>query len=124
MESQHQKWVNLSYLALSLVVGYLVFALSAKIVGTYDLEARVRNVELIIRGISIVAAGLLFLLLWRNDRANQFMNEVVVELSRVTWPTQKETASATFLVLIMVLISGVVLGLLDYLWTAVIKLII
>ncbi len=124
MESQHQKWVNLSYLALSMVVGYLVFALSAKIVGTYDLEARVRNVELIIRGISIVAAGLLFLLLWRNDRSNQFMNEVVVELSRVTWPTPKETASATFLVLIMVLISGMVLGLLDYLWTAVIKLII
>ena len=124
MESQHQKWVNLSYLALSIVVGYLVFALSVKIVGTYDLEARVHNVELIIRGISILATGLLFFLLWRNDRANQFMNEVVVELSRVTWPTPKETASATFLVLIMVLLSGMVLGLLDYLWTAVIKLVI
>ena len=119
--SQYQKWVNLSYLVLAVIVGYIVFQLSAKTVGIYDLETRLHNVDLIVRGISVAVAGILFFVLYRNDQANQFMNEVMVELSRVTWPTQKETSSATMIVIIMVIISGVVLGLLDYLWTTLLK---
>jgi preprotein translocase SecE subunit len=121
MESNYQKWVNLSYLAVAILLGYLVFSLAAKVVGIYDLETRVRNVELIIRGLSMVAAGILFLVLYRNQQANQFMNEVMVELSRVTWPTQKETINGTIVVIIMVIFSGLVLGLLDYLWTTLLK---
>ena len=121
MESQHQKWVNLSYLAVAALFGYIVFFFGLRIAGTWDLEARVRNIDLIIRVLSIVFGALLFLVLYKNEKSNQFMNEVVVELSRVTWPTQKETSSATFIVIIMVLISGVVLGFLDYVWIALLK---
>lgn len=121
MEGQHQKWVNLSYLALAAVVAYVVFAVSVQLVGAYDLEARVKSIEWIIRGLSLVAAAAVFFGLSRHQQANQFMNEVVVELSRVTWPTQKETASATMIVIIMVVVSGMVLGLLDYLWTTLLK---
>lgn len=121
MESQHQKWVNLSYLAVAVLVGYIFFALSFKLIGTYDIEARVRNIELIVRVLSIVIGAILFLVLYRNDRANQFMNEVVVELGRVTWPASRETASATGIVIVMVLISGLLLGFLDYVWTALLK---
>jgi preprotein translocase subunit SecE len=121
MESQHQKWVNLSYLAIAILFGYLVFSFSGKIVGAYDLEARIRNIDLILRGVAILAGALLFIGLYRNDRTNQFMNEVVVELSRVTWPTQKDTSSATMIVIVMVLISGMVLGFLDYCWIQLLK---
>lgn len=121
MENQYQKWVNLSYLALAALVGYVIFALSLKVVGAYDLEARVRDIDLIVRGVSLGIGGLLFFLLYRSEQANQFMNEVMVELSRVTWPTQKETSSATAVVIIMVIISGIVLGILDYVWVAVLK---
>jgi preprotein translocase subunit SecE len=121
MENQYQKWVNLSYLALAAIVGYIVFEFAFKMVGIYDLETRVRNVELIVRGASLLLGGIVFFGLWRSDQTNQFMNEVMVELSRVTWPTSKETANATFIVIIMVLISGMVLGLLDYFWTLLLK---
>lgn len=121
MESQHQKWVNLSYLGLAVLVGYVVFSTAGKIVGTYDLEARIRNIDLILRVISVAIGAILFICLYRNERSNQFMNEVVVELSRVTWPTQKETTSATLVVIIMVIISGMVLGFLDYCWVQLLK---
>ncbi|OFZ85855.1 MAG: preprotein translocase subunit SecE [Bdellovibrionales bacterium RIFOXYD1_FULL_55_31] len=52
------------------------------------------------------------------------MNEVMMELSRVSWPTQKETSSATMVVVIMVMISGMVLGFLDYLWTELLRLVV
>jgi preprotein translocase subunit SecE len=121
MESQHQKWVNLSYLALAALVGYVVFTATSKIVGAYDLEARVKNIELILRVVSVAAGAILFTVLFRNNRSNQFMNEVVVELSRVTWPTQKDTASATMIVVVMVVVSGMVLGFLDYLWVRLLQ---
>lgn len=124
MESQYQKWVNLSYLAVAALLGYLVLTLTNKIVGTYDLETRVRNIELVVQVGSVVCAGILFFILYRNDKANQFMNEVMLELSRVTWPAPKETHSATFVVIIMVLISGLALGLMDYVWTSLMKLIL
>jgi preprotein translocase subunit SecE len=124
MENQYQKWVNLSYLALAALVGYLVFAFAHQIAGVYDMETRFKDIDLIIRGVSLVAAALVFFILFRHEQANTFMNEVVTELSRVTWPTQKETSSATIVVIIMVLISGVVLGFLDYLWTRLLQLIL
>jgi preprotein translocase SecE subunit len=121
METSNQKWVNLSYLAAAALLGFIVFTLGLKVASAYDLEARIRNIDLIIRMASVGIAAILFLILYRNERSNQFMNEVVVELSRVTWPTQKETSSATFIVIVMVLISGMVLGLLDYAWTKLIQ---
>jgi preprotein translocase subunit SecE len=124
MDSQYQKWVNLSYLAVAALLGYVIFALGLKIGGTYDLEARVRNFELVLRGASLLVGGLLFLILYRNQKSNEFMNDVVAELVRVTWPTQKETTSATFIVIVMVLISGVVLGLLDYVLTRLLQMVL
>ncbi len=124
MDSQNQKWVNLSYLLLSVLLGYIVFAFGLKLMGAYDLEAKVKNFELILRVLSLLVGGVLFLGLAKNDQANQYMHEVVVELSRVTWPTQKDTVAATFVVIIMVLISGVVLSLLDYLWTKLIQMVL
>jgi len=37
MESQFQKWVNLSYLALAILLGYIVFAASMQLGGLLDL---------------------------------------------------------------------------------------
>ncbi len=121
MESQYQKWVIGSYLAVAALVGYLTFAISLKITGTYDLEAHVRHLDLYIRGFAFLAFGAVFLVLYKNNQANQFMNEAVTELMRVTWPLPKETASATLIVIIMVLISGMILGLLDYSWTKLVQ---
>ncbi|MBI2712066.1 MAG: preprotein translocase subunit SecE [Bdellovibrio sp.] len=121
MESQHQKWVNLSYLLAAVLLGYIVFSVAGKVVAAYDLETRVRNVELILRGASVGVGALLFIGLYRNQQANQFMNEVVVELSRVVWPPQKDTTSSTFIVIIMVLVSGLFLALLDYTWVQLMK---
>lgn len=124
MENQHQKWVTLSYLAVAALLAFVALQLGQKLVGAYDLEARVRNAELLLRGFSVLAGLVLFIALYRSEQATQFMTEVVVELSRVTWPTRKETSAATVLVVIMVVISGLFLGLLDYLWTVLLRWVI
>ena len=124
MESQQQKWVNLSYLAVSLLLGYLVFSAGMYAGGAYDFEARVRHFEIWVRGASILAFAALFFGLYRNREVNKFMNEVMVELSRVSWPTQQEAGASTFVVVVMVLISGVVLWVLDNVWVALLKFVL
>ncbi len=124
MENQQQKWVTLSFLAASALVAFLIFSFGEQIAGFYDLEARMRHAELILQGLSIALGLGLFLFLYRSDVVNQFMSEVVVELSRVSWPSQRETRAATILVIVMVLISGLFLGLLDYFWTVLLKWVI
>jgi len=121
MENQQQKWVTVSFVAVSALLAFLLFSFGQKLSGAYDLEARFHNAELILLGIAVLSGLVLFLALNRSEAINQFMAEVVVELSRVSWPTQKETRASTVLVVIMVVVSGLFLGLMDYLWTVILK---
>ncbi len=120
-QSQHQTWVNFSYLALAVLVGYLFFAFAGQVVVSFDLESKVRSLDAILKGLAFLVSLACYFGLTRNDSANQFMNEVVAELARVTWPTALETRDSTVIVMIMVLISGVILGFLDYCWIQMLK---
>lgn len=117
MENQRQKFVLISFLAGAALFGYLILILLFQAAGTFDLEARIPHFDLVVRGISVFSGLVLYIYFYKSERVNQFMNEVVAELARVTWPTQKETSNATVVVLIMVTISGVFLGGMDALWT-------
>ncbi len=121
MENQNQKWINLCFLASAALLGYIVSQAGGKIIAIYDLETRIRNVELFLRIASALTGAILFIGLYKSEKANQYLSEVITELSRVTWPAPKDTGSATFIVIIMVIISGIILGLLDYCWVQVMK---
>jgi preprotein translocase subunit SecE len=121
MENSNNKTVMIVFGAFSALIAYVAFAGLFKLAGVYDFEAKIKNIDLVIRLSSMGLGVLLFFILYKNDTANQFMHETVTELSRVTWPTNKETLSSTWVVLIMVLVTGMILGLFDKFWTLVIQ---
>jgi preprotein translocase subunit SecE len=47
-------------------------------------------------------------------KTRQFLQEVKMELKRVTWPTRKETIGSTVVVIILVLIISFFLGIVDF----------
>jgi preprotein translocase subunit SecE len=47
------------------------------------------------------------------DKVSQFLREVRVELSKVTWPTRKDTLASTSVVLVIVILIAAFLGLVD-----------
>ncbi len=53
--------------------------------------------------------------------AIDFLKEAKAELKKVTWPTQKETISSTYLVLVMTIVASAYLGLVDSILAWVIK---
>ncbi|QQR81966.1 MAG: preprotein translocase subunit SecE [Deltaproteobacteria bacterium] len=53
--------------------------------------------------------------------ANNFFNDVVDEMTRVSWPQRKETVSSAVVVVILLAISSGALLIIDTLWRAVVR---
>ena len=124
MENQRQKWVNLVFTAVAIMVAGVAFIALSKVTAIYSLESRVKQIDMIIRLGSLVLGAAVGFGFYLNDQANAFMNEVILEMSRVTWPAQKETTNATIWVVLFVLASGAFLGALDSFWSWLIKMIL
>jgi preprotein translocase subunit SecE len=67
--------------------------------------------------IAIGFAGLSFLIVSRNKTSSEFLKEVVSELSKVTYPTTKESGQSAVVVVVMVSIATVFLALYDTVWS-------
>lgn len=124
MDNNQQKWVNLSFVAASLLLAYVVFVLAVKFSVVLDFDGRVRSLDKIMMAVSAVVGFGLFFGLYKSTVATTFMNETVAELSKVTWPTKDETFKATIAVLIAVTIAGVILWMVDSAWVFLIGVVL
>jgi preprotein translocase SecE subunit len=124
MDNQRQKWVNLVFTAIAIMTAAILFVALSSLAARINLESSVKSIDLVIRLTSIALGAVLGLGLYFNDESNAFMNEVVLEMIRVTWPNSKETTNATIWVLLFVLVSGAILGAFDSLWSWIIKIIL
>ena len=70
-----------------------------------------------------VIATLTSITLYKNDRIYGLANEVATELKKVTWPSAKEVRSATFIVIVMSILSAVILGFFDFVWSHLTELV-
>jgi preprotein translocase subunit SecE len=75
-------------------------------------------------GIGAVAlAGIATVIAWKNEQVFSLATEVTTELSKVTWPTRKETVSSTIIVIVTTILAALLLGAFDALWSAVTRMI-
>ncbi len=115
------RYVNLSFVLVGIVL-YIV--LGQVFTGVLELFGSATNAQVL--GSNFRLAHLLSMLvaagvaIWmrRNARVHDFAMEVGSELSKVTWPTWKETKLATTVVIVTTLIVAVILGVLDVAWGA------
>lgn len=122
---EHQRVLNIAYIVVAALVAFITLTGLMKLSSTFDLEAKVTWIEYFFRGLSIFLGAAVFLVLYRNAVINAYMQEVASELlTKVVWPTRKETTSATVIVIITVCIAGVGLGVFDWLWALILKWII
>ena len=68
---------------------------------------------------ALLLSGAAALAVRRWERGNRFLNEVVVELGKVTWPVRKAVVSSSGVVVVLVAIAGVLLTLMDLIWARV-----
>ncbi len=113
------KAVHLMYLAGGLLLFFLL-----DWTGDWIASYFVRNPnEFVINGIAAALALTTGIILYRNERVHGLATDVMTELQKVTWPTRKETQTATVVVIVTVLIAAAILGLFDMAWSSATKLI-
>ena len=74
--------------------------------------------------VAFAVVGAAFIYTLRNPTVQEFANDVLVELRKVTWPSWKETRQSTLVVIVTVFIVGMILGGFDLIWAKVIRYII
>ena len=116
------RYVNLSFMMIG-VIAYVVMAeFYASVIGMIGGVAA--NQPLLGVGfrlsdlLGLVTAIALTVALKRSERVSTYALEVGNELSKVTWPTWKETKMATIVVIIITIIISLILGVFDWVWAA------
>jgi preprotein translocase subunit SecE len=79
--------------------------------------------ELLMTGGAVVIALGAAVYFYRHERVHTLANEVAAELKKVTWPSAKEVRAATIVVIVMALISALVLGAFDFVWSNLTELV-
>lgn len=73
--------------------------------------------QLTVNAIGIGVAAVATWAAYRNDNFFGTVSDIFHELEKVTWPTRKETSSATVVVLVTVVIAAVLLSAIDSVWS-------
>jgi preprotein translocase subunit SecE len=118
-ENAPNKPVHLMYLVGAIILFYV---LQWGIDWIWGYFGSVPN-ETIISVAAAVIAAVAGIVMYRSDRYYYLANEVASELKKVTWPTGKEVRTATVVVIVMAIISALILGLFDFVWSKVTELV-
>lgn len=120
----YQRWINISYLVLCAVL-FLLFRHVSEL--AWDLAHLKVSADAMLAPTDWIALGMAlvcFVVLMRNQRLNVFMNEVAVELSKVTWPPLKESVMSAGVIVVLIGIVSMILVGFDTLWQKMISLIV
>jgi preprotein translocase subunit SecE len=108
----NSKWVHLTFVALGLPLAFV----SVKTVEwAWGYFGRPSGILPQLLGIGI--AALAVFLAWRREDWFEKTAEIVNELTKVTWPTRKETWAATVVVIITTIVFSIFLGIFDLVWS-------
>jgi preprotein translocase subunit SecE len=119
------RYVNLSFVAIGLVLYVVLGELLSATIEIFGSSANFAILGSNFRLghlLAMAAAIGIAIVLRKNERIHEFAMEVGQELSKVTWPTWKDTKRATVVVIITTLIIASILGLLDLVWGSVSRL--
>jgi preprotein translocase subunit SecE len=119
------RYVNLPFVAIGLALYIILGELFGAVLGIFGsstnfqvLGANFRLANLVAMVVAIGVA----VWLRRNEKVHAYAMEVGSELSKVTWPTWKDTKRATLVVIITTLVISAILGLMDLIWGEVTRL--
>jgi preprotein translocase subunit SecE len=56
-----------------------------------------------------------------EGRIRTFFREVRVEMTKVTWPPRKELITSTGAVIVAVIVTGIYIGVFDFIWNLLIR---
>lgn len=113
MEKANSKILTLSFAIAGGLVGLTVHLLIKAFAGAFGIVATLSDSDLVRHGLPVAVAVGLFAALQFNSKVLSWGEEVVSEIRKVVWPSQKDTTAMTIVCVVMVLISSVIISSFD-----------
>src|SRR5688572_11233524 len=108
-----KKIMTMSFVGCALVVWLAAGILLDTAASAWGVVARVADQEIFRHGVPFLIAVITFVSLQFNKKVVAYMDEVITEIKKVVWPSRPETSAMTIVVCVMLLISGLLVGLFD-----------
>ncbi len=115
---------TMSFLSAGALTWVTVGILFRTLAGAFGTIQRFYGNDYLLHGIPLACGVLVFAYLQFSPKINVWAEEVILEVSKVVWPTKKDTIGMTIVVLIMVAIACTILYIFDTIARLIMSLII
>jgi|688.fasta_scaffold54164_7 preprotein translocase subunit SecE len=102
-----------SYLAISALIWFLVRSFVQWLSFTFYQVRKIPGADVIREALPVVAGVLTFVILIRNTKVNEVLEDVVSELKKVTWPNFEDVKKSTIVVMVCILLASGILAVFD-----------
>lgn len=124
MENDNSKILTVSFVIAGVVGSVIMVTILDFLATTFGAVARLYAQDAFRHSLTLGSGILIFALLQFNPKVRVYCDEVVTEVRKVVFPSRKDTTGMTIVVSIMLIFSGVALGLFDYLSNWAVKMLI
>jgi len=107
-----KKWTHVLFAVAAIVLAWILSKAGEWVWGYFGKP----NGMLVGTG-AILVAGAVAWVCWRNEELFTLANEATSELAKVSWPSRQETFNSTIIVIITTIISSIILGVFDGIWS-------
>ncbi len=124
MENDNKKIITVCFVAtgfISFIIARVIFEFLAGNIGFFGKLWSETSVQ---HAIPVSIGILSFVILEFNKKITVWADEVVTEIRKVVWPSRKDTTGLTIVTCVMVVVSGLILGVFDFVSTESVKLFI
>ena len=123
-ETNNSKIINFSVLATAFLTGIVVRVVFESLAANFGVVGRAWGQTYLQHGIPLALGALVFAILRFNPKVVAFLDDVIVEVKKVVWPTRRDTTAMTTVSVVMLIVAGVVLGVFDVLSKYVVEMIL
>jgi preprotein translocase subunit SecE len=124
MEKQTSKVLTVTFALAGVISGITLSLLLKALSGAFGIVAVWMGNDLFRHGLPVAFGFLVFALLQFNPRVLGWGYEVVIELKRVVWPSQKDVVTMTWAVFVMVTVISLVIALFDFVSSYILKFLV
>ena len=124
MENDNKKIVTLIAVISGALSALVLDILLESFAASFSVIAQLRGNDTTKHGLPIALGLTVFALLQFHPKVKIWMEEVVAEIRKIVWPSQKDTTAMTIVCCVMVVIAGIGFGLFDYLSSQLMKVLV
>ena len=113
VKTENLKIVTVSFIVLSFLIAFVARVIFETLSVAFGFFANFYSMDVFRHGVPILVGVGSFVFFQINKSYQKLADEVVTEVRKVVWVGKKELYSMTILVSVILVVSGVVLGLFD-----------